>query len=120
VSVAELLASTNTKDVLRALNGLADFVLIDSAPVLASADTLSLAEFVDGVLIVADAARATMSAVHETCHRLEQVGAKIIGAVLNKADPAHARWDEYYGYTTYTSHQELPRQRQSARGGWSA
>jgi Mrp family chromosome partitioning ATPase len=94
-----MLQSEQMGQVLAELRERADFVLIDSAPALVVADALALAPFVDGVLFVADADKTTRGAVDHARDQLEQVGATLVGAVLNDFDPSKARtYSYYYGY----------------------
>jgi capsular exopolysaccharide synthesis family protein len=95
---AELLQSEQMGEVLTGLREVADFVIIDTAPILLVADALALAPLVDGVLFVADSERTSRSAVAHAREQLDQVGAAIIGSVLNNFDPAKARAYRYYGY----------------------
>jgi non-specific protein-tyrosine kinase len=97
---AELLQSEQMGEVLIGLREVADFVIMDTAPILLVADALALAPLVDGVLFVADSERTSRSAVAHAREQLEQVGATVIGSVLNNFDPAKARAYRYYGYYT--------------------
>jgi len=107
---AELLGSETMTKLLVALRAHADYILLDTPPVLAVADALLLAPRTDGVIVIADAGTTTRSALAATRQELEQVGAKVLGGVLNNLDPKRARSypsyvrDYYgYGYGRYTS-----------------
>jgi polysaccharide biosynthesis transport protein len=69
--------------VIGRLRGTADFVVIDAPPILAGADTGSLAELADMVLVAADAKRTTRSEVDAAMVEIEHVRPKVIGAVLD-------------------------------------
>lgn len=84
----ELLGSEAMGELLADLRSAADVILLDVPPVLGVADAITLAPFTDGVLFVADAQRATRSSVVHARAQLEQVDARIIGAVLNNFDPS--------------------------------
>ena len=71
---------------LSELREYADLVLIDAGPVLGVADTVSLAPLVDGVLVVANADRATRRSVRQAMQQLEKVDATVVGCVLNNYD----------------------------------
>ena len=94
---AELLASDRMVGLLDELRGAADFVILDTPPLLAVSDALSLAAKSDGSLIVADANSTTRGAARHTRMQLDQVGARVVGAVLNNFDPWSARFS-YDGY----------------------
>jgi Mrp family chromosome partitioning ATPase len=87
---------------LAALRDHADFVIIDAAPVLVVADPLALAPMVDGILFVADADDTSRHGVERAREHLGQVGARVIGSVLNDFDPGKARAYELYGYRRYS------------------
>ena len=103
---AELLGSEEMEELLADLRRYADFVLVDTAPVLVVSDALSIAPKTDGVIIMADAATTMRGAVKATREQLELVGANIVGAVFNNFDPSRAKM--YYGsykYHYYSSYQ---------------
>lgn len=82
----ELLGSEAMLRLVRYLREAADFVLVDVPPILQSADAAVAASFADAVLLVADAERTTRGAVAAARQQLNQVGAPLIGAVLNRVD----------------------------------
>ncbi|MGH2662866.1 MAG: polysaccharide biosynthesis tyrosine autokinase [Actinomycetota bacterium] len=94
----ELLSSNRMGEVLEELRQSSDFVIVDTAPVLAAADATILATFADGILLVADAARATRGSVSHARDQLDQVNANVLGAVLNNFDLSKARAYPYYQY----------------------
>ncbi len=81
----ELLQSDRMSDVLAQCGG-AEFVLIDGPPLLAVADSLALAEMVDGVLVVVNARKGKRALVIQARYQLRQVGGRLIGGVLNGFD----------------------------------
>jgi polysaccharide biosynthesis transport protein len=95
---AEVLANMRLVEVLTALQGMADVVLIDSAPVLPVADAAILATRVDGTLLVVSAGASSRKQVHRTLELLGQVEAPLIGVILNRAS-GDAEFGGYgYGY----------------------
>ncbi len=98
---AELLGSESMVGVLAELRGMADYVILDTPPVLAVADALVLAPKSDGVLFVADSGSTNRGAAEHAREQLEQVGARIIGCILNNVDPKRAKYYphsyRYYG-----------------------
>ena len=86
---AELLQSGSMLELLAYCRD-ADFVLIDSPPVLGVADSLPLASMVDGIIFVADARKGTAASVGAAAYQLDQAGGHLIGGVLNAFDPAGA------------------------------
>ncbi|MDP9119496.1 MAG: polysaccharide biosynthesis tyrosine autokinase [Actinomycetota bacterium] len=92
----ELLQSDRMFEVIRSCRQ-ADFVIVDGPPIEPVADSLVLADLVDGVLLVTDAQQGTKAGVSRTRLQLEQVGANILGGVLNRVDKSMTpdRYGEY-------------------------
>jgi receptor protein-tyrosine kinase len=95
----DLLGSSKMKEVLAALRERFDFVLVDTPPALAISDAAVLSVLCDGVLLVLrNQSTTTASAIH-AIERLQAVGARILGAVLNGInirDPDYAEYRHYY------------------------
>jgi capsular exopolysaccharide synthesis family protein len=87
----ELLGSERMGKLLAELREIADYVLIDSAPVLAAADAITLAPLVDSVLFVADGSRTTAESLVTAREQLSHVEARLLGAVLNNFDSGRSR-----------------------------
>jgi capsular exopolysaccharide synthesis family protein len=92
----ELLQSDRMFEVIRSCRQ-ADFVIVDGPPIEPVADSLVLADLVDGVLLVTDAQQGTRAGVSRTRLQLEQVGGNILGGVLNRVDKSMTpdRYGEY-------------------------
>ncbi len=112
----ELLGSVDMENVVRELRDAADFVVIDTAPVLAVSDPLVLAPSSDGVIIVADAGHTSRAAARHVREQLEQVGANIAGGVFNNFDPSNAKYAPSY-YRYYYSYQYRPAEVGQSRAG---
>ncbi len=95
---SELLSSARAKDVLRGLEAFADTIIIDCPPVLPVTDAAVLSAEVDGTLMVVAARSSTGKQVSRAIELLQQVGAPLVGTVLNKA-PAEGA--DGYMYTYY-------------------
>jgi Mrp family chromosome partitioning ATPase len=85
--------------VLRALREHYDWVLIDSVPVLAMADTPVLCPLVDGVILVVGSEIGSKPSVQRAVDQVVAVGGKITGVVLNKVDLERNAYyyGQYYG-----------------------
>jgi capsular exopolysaccharide synthesis family protein len=83
MAALQSLARERGPALLQALEEQFDFVIIDSAPVLPVADSLLIAQHVDGVLLslLRDVSRG--DAVLAAQERLEMLGARLVGAVVN-------------------------------------
>ncbi|GIW39885.1 MAG: tyrosine protein kinase [Candidatus Binatia bacterium] len=71
-------------DLVGKLRGRFDFVVIDGAPVNLYADTSLLAPKADGVILVVEADRTPVAEADAAKRQLERVGARLLGAVLNR------------------------------------
>jgi capsular exopolysaccharide synthesis family protein len=81
---AELLASPRLVEVIAALRGFADYVIIDSPPVLEADDARLLAANVDATLLVMHAGKSRSRDVDKALRILTNVDARTLGAVLNQ------------------------------------
>ena len=76
-------------------------IVIDTPPVLATDDTLSMAPSLDGLIFVVKANQTSLRFVNRSMNLLKQRGAKIFGLVLNQIDTTSAHYYYYYYYSTY-------------------
>jgi Mrp family chromosome partitioning ATPase len=83
-----------------------DYVIVDSAPILPVSDSVALSGAVDGVLVVAQAGRASDNQVGNTIERLQRVAAPLLGFVLNQASKAGN--EGAYTYGGYTAYRRSP------------
>jgi capsular exopolysaccharide synthesis family protein len=95
---AELLGSHRLQGLLDALLQHMDVVLIDSPPVLPVTDAAVLARNVDGVLLVVDAGETRREVARRAVESLQQVGANLIGVVLNRVPSRRSGYYYYYEY----------------------
>jgi tyrosine-protein kinase Etk/Wzc len=96
---AELLGGPTVRATLERLAAEFELVLLDSPPVLAVADASILSALTQGVLMVVRAGRAEREAIFAARDLLADVGAHVVGAVLNDPDGEVARsGGEYYFY----------------------
>jgi capsular exopolysaccharide synthesis family protein len=82
---SELLSGRRMEAFSEELSRRFDYVIIDSAPILAVSDATALSRRVDGVLLVAQAKRVSVPHMRESLAHLERVGAPLLGIVLNRA-----------------------------------
>jgi capsular exopolysaccharide synthesis family protein len=92
----ELLQSPTMQELITDQREVVDFIVIDCPPVLAVADALVIAPLVDGVIFVADAMSTPRGAVIQARAQLDQVGARMLGAVLNNVEAGSSGY-AYYG-----------------------
>jgi capsular exopolysaccharide synthesis family protein len=99
----ELLGSQRMEDLLHKLEGQSDIVVLDTPPTLVVADANVLAARTDGVLMVVNTGKTRRAAVQQAVDGLGQVGANLLGGVLNMVDMRGGR-SSYYYYSYHYSH----------------
>ncbi|MEZ5341329.1 MAG: polysaccharide biosynthesis tyrosine autokinase [Acidimicrobiales bacterium] len=80
----ELLGSTRFGHLIEQLVADVDLVIVDTPPVLSTADATAAAHFVDGVIVVVDTRRTDTHDLLQIRADLERSGSKLIGAVMNR------------------------------------
>ncbi len=90
---SELLGSRALRDWIAVFREHFDVVIFDAPPVLAATDAVLLSTQCDATILIAAAGTTRAHEVAYSLRSLEDVGAKVIGTVLNRFDLAHA-----YGY----------------------
>ena len=97
---AELLASTNMRDVLAELREQFDHIVIDTPPTLSVTDAVVLSPRVDAVVLVIRSNHTTKQALRRARDILMQVNAKVSGVLLNAVDLSSPDYYYYYEYQT--------------------
>ena len=94
---AELIASKQIRDLLANLKPRFDFVVIDSPPTIPFSDARGLALMVDGVLLVGRYGLTTRRALTRCADSLREIGAPVIGVVVNGMDFGSSDY-RYYNF----------------------
>lgn len=95
---SDLLSSRNMGALIRSGQEQYEFIILDSAPTLALADSRILAALVRGVLLVVRNATIPREQVKQTLSGIRAVGANVIGVALNRVD---LHTSGYYDYNAY-------------------
>jgi succinoglycan biosynthesis transport protein ExoP len=95
---AELLGSDQMRRLLAALQAKYTHVVIDSPPVSSFTDGVLISTMVDGVLLVVHGGKSSRHIVRRSKQLLNDVGAKILGVVLNNVS---LQSHDYYYYQSY-------------------
>jgi tyrosine-protein kinase Etk/Wzc len=95
-NAANLLSGTRMKVLLQELREQYDIIVLDTPPVLATADAGIVASLTDGVLLVVRAGATDKNAAQRACAQLANVGARVIGTVLNDPGGQVAKEGDYY------------------------
>lgn len=93
---AELLARPEYEKLLQDLRARFDYVIIDTPPILAVTDPAGVAARVDGVIVCMRLSRHTRELGRRTIDSLREIGATIIGVVINGVEER-----DTYGYGNY-------------------
>jgi len=95
---AELLASSNMRDVLNQLREQYDHVVVDTPPSLSVTDAVVLSPRADAVVLVIRSGQTTKQALRRSRNTLLQVNAKVVGVLLNAVDLSSPDYYYYYEY----------------------
>jgi succinoglycan biosynthesis transport protein ExoP len=93
---SELLGSKRMASLIESLLQEIDVIIFDSPPIVAVTDASVLATQVDGTLLVIDSGRTRQGAARRSREILDAVGARVLGAVLNRAPAPHRSYSYYY------------------------
>lgn len=92
---AELLSGAEARKLFETLRASFDLVLVDSPPVLPVTDAAVLSKYADGALVVVAVGQTKRMELRRATEKLGQVGAEVVGLVLNEV----TRQNKYgYGY----------------------
>ncbi len=97
----ELLLSERMGQICLQLRESYDYVIFDSAPLLATEDTSSFATRVDGVLFTVRSGYTQARQVRSSLERLNQRGVSVFGFILNFVD---TKGSDYYYYNKYQNY----------------
>jgi succinoglycan biosynthesis transport protein ExoP len=82
----ELISSAKMTELLAELQSRFDYVVIDSPPTIPFSDARELSRLVDGVLLVGRCGLTTRRAITRSAEGLQEIGARILGIVVNGMD----------------------------------
>lgn len=98
---AELLHTARFKALLADAAEAFDRVIIDSPPIGVVADAAVISTLVDGTVVVLKAESTTRDSARRAVRQLQDVKARVFGAVLNQLDLDRQGYGQYYEYRTY-------------------
>ena len=107
---AELLASSNMRDLLAELREQYDHIVIDTPPTLSVTDAVVLSPRADATILVIRSGQTTKQALRRARDILTQVNAHVAGVLLNAVDLTSPDYYYYYEYQGKYGHyyQEEP------------
>lgn len=95
---SELLQSRKLNTLLDELEPNFDIIIFDGAPCLLVTDSTIISRVVDATIIVASQNKTKMDDLREAKRRINHVGGKIAGVVLNRVKVSKAKYSEKYYY----------------------
>jgi exopolysaccharide transport family protein len=95
---AELLASSNTRDLIESLRQEFDHIVIDTPPTLSVTDAVVLSTRADAVVLVIRSGKTTKQALRRARELLFRVNARVTGVLLNAVDLSSPDYYYYYEY----------------------
>jgi len=95
---AELLASSNMKDILAELREQYDHIVVDTPPTLSVTDAVVMSTRADSVVLVIRSGQTTKQALRRSRDLLMQVNARVSGVLLNAVDLSSPDYYYYYEY----------------------
>lgn len=99
---AELVGSDQMRKIIFELSKTFDHIVIDSPPVASFTDGILLAAISDGVILVIHANECSRKVVQRSKQSLLDVGAKVLGVVLNRVNLRST--DYHYSYRYYSNY----------------
>jgi len=97
-SPAELIEGAQFRELMERCAEKFDRVLIDSPPAIPVSDPAILAGQCDGVILVVRSAKTPHEQAKRAARRLKDMGARILGVVLNDVDAVSGGYGYGYGY----------------------
>lgn len=92
----------HARDLVALVRDMADFVLIDSPPLLIANDAAEIARYADGVLLVARAGQTPIEAAQTTAETLRRLEIPVAGVVLVGSETASSA-SRYYASRYYSA-----------------
>lgn len=105
-NASNLLSGVRMRSLLALLKERFDLVILDTPPVLATADAGILGSLCDGVLLVVRAGQTERSAAQRATAQLASSGARVLGVVLNDPSGNVSQYGDYYYPYEYAAEKE--------------
>lgn len=93
---SELLTFSKMSALIEQVADLYDFILIDSPPAFAAADSQILASLSDGIVFVVMQGKVKRQIIRKDIQTLRQLGGQVLGVVLNNAKLGRSNSSNYY------------------------
>jgi tyrosine-protein kinase Etk/Wzc len=100
-----MLASPRFDSLLNRLRERASFILLDSPPILAFADGLTLAALAGAAVLAVRSGTVTRREAQQAVSRLRDIGVNVLGVALNDVAPQH--YHQYYRQSQRNGHRQI-------------
>jgi succinoglycan biosynthesis transport protein ExoP len=104
VNSADIMASKAMADLLSLLRNEYDYIVLDLAPVMPVTDAKAISHLMDAFVYVIEWGRTTRTALQESMSSSEGIQKKVLGAVLNGANPKMLKRIEGYKGSHYNAY----------------
>ncbi len=96
---SELLATSKMREAITLLRSQADYLIIDSPPVLPVTDACILGSKVDGIILVVGVGKVKPEMAQRAKEHLETAKGNILGIIINRSETylEQSAYDQYYG-----------------------
>ena len=99
---ADLVGSARMDQVIDELKGECDYLLLDSPPIMAAADSTILAAKADGVLMVVTMGETRTDTFRDALQQIQRAGTPVVGYLVNKVKTQRMGYGRYrYRYNYY-------------------
>jgi len=105
-NAAELLGSPQMEQLLVAARKAYDYIIIEIAPIMSVVDVKMIERFIDGFIFVIEWGHTKRNLVLEALSEVQVIRERLLGFVLNKADPVALRRIEAYKGDRFRSYYE--------------
>ena len=99
---SEMLESKRMKEIIEVASENFDIILLDTPPVLPVTDALIISRYADGTIVVIALDETEREGFKRALESLENIGANILGTVINKAKSSKG----YHGYSYKYAYKE--------------
>jgi polysaccharide biosynthesis transport protein len=100
-NAAELLGSSKMEQLLINARGSYDYIIIEIPPIISVVDIKKIERFIDGFVFIVEWGQTKRSVLLEALAEADMIRDRIVGVVLNRADPKALRSLESYKGTRY-------------------
>lgn len=97
---SELLMTEGLLKLINEVESLVDIIILDGTPIELVTDSLILAKIIDGVILVSQSKTIKKEDLIKTVKKLKNVGANILGVVLNKVTINIKKYEKSYYYSS--------------------